>query len=117
MALHDEALRSPPSFQSPVMKKVAEHLAVIHMSNEERNTYFAYLKEAVHSQDVLLAASEKRKKRYRERPCGRFVKVEKGLEKGREEGREEGLEKEKLKSQKLFCKRTNNRICRADDGT
>jgi predicted transposase/invertase (TIGR01784 family) len=84
MMKHSEVL---PSFKSPVMKKVAERLAVIHMSNEERNTYFAYLKEAVHSQDVLLAATEKGKKEGFEK--GIEQGIEKGLEKGREEGREE----------------------------
>ncbi|MEB3703334.1 hypothetical protein Bealeia2_02030 (plasmid) [Candidatus Bealeia paramacronuclearis] len=68
MMKHSEVL---PSFQSPVMK-VAERLAVIHMSNEERNTYFAYLKEAVHRRTFFMASVEKGEKRYRERPCGRF---------------------------------------------
>ena len=46
-------------FKSPYMKKVAERLSVLKMSNEERNNYYHYLKEAVHSQDVLTAALEK----------------------------------------------------------
>jgi len=47
------------SFKSPYMKKVAERLTVLKMNTDERNTYFHYLKEAVHSQDVLTAAEAK----------------------------------------------------------
>ncbi|MEB3703358.1 hypothetical protein Bealeia2_02054 (plasmid) [Candidatus Bealeia paramacronuclearis] len=80
------------------MKKVAERLAVIHMSNEERNTYFAYLKEAVHSQDVLLAASEKGEKSLEK---GRAEGLAEGLEKGREE---RGREKKDSTWPNDFCK-------------
>ena len=38
-----------------------EHLTVLKMNTDERNTYFYYLKEAVHSQDVLTAAEAKGK--------------------------------------------------------
>lgn len=48
-------------FKSPYMKKVAERLTVLKMNTDERNTYFYYLKEAVHSQDVLTAAEAKGK--------------------------------------------------------
>lgn len=47
------------NFKSPYMKKVAERLAVLKMNTDERNTYFHYLKEAVHSQDILSAAEAK----------------------------------------------------------
>jgi len=46
-------------FKSPYMKKVEERLAVIKMSNSERNEYIYYQKESVHSQDVLTAAEAK----------------------------------------------------------
>lgn len=48
-------------FKSPYMKKVQERLAVLKMSEADRIAYYAYLKEAVHSQDVLMAATEKGK--------------------------------------------------------
>jgi predicted transposase/invertase (TIGR01784 family) len=48
-------------FKSPYMKKVAERLTVLKMNTDERNTYFYYLKEAVHSQDILTAAEAKGK--------------------------------------------------------
>lgn len=52
-------------FKSPYMKKVAERLTVLKMNTDERNTYFHYLKEAVHSQDVLTAAEAKGEARGR----------------------------------------------------
>ena len=48
-------------FKSPYMKKVQERLAVLKMSEADRMAYYSYLKEAVHSQDVLMAATEKGK--------------------------------------------------------
>lgn len=48
-------------FKSPYMKKVQERLAVLKMSEADRMAYYSYLKEAVHSQDVLTAATEKGK--------------------------------------------------------
>ncbi|RZI45457.1 Rpn family recombination-promoting nuclease/putative transposase [Candidatus Finniella inopinata] len=60
-------------FKSPYMKKVQERLAVLKMSDEERGEYYQYLKEAVHSQDVLTAAEEKGEIR--------------GIEKGKEEAK------------------------------
>jgi len=46
-------------FKSPYMAKVAERLAVIKMSAEERNEYIYYQKQSVHSQDILSAAEAK----------------------------------------------------------
>lgn len=46
-------------FKSPYMKKVKEKLAVLKMTDSDRMAYYQYLKEAVHSQDVLTAAAEK----------------------------------------------------------
>lgn len=46
-------------FKSPYMHKVSERLAEVKMSTAERNSYYRYLKEAVHSQDVLAAAKDK----------------------------------------------------------
>ncbi|CAN0587439.1 unnamed protein product [Ectocarpus sp. 12 AP-2014] len=46
-------------FKSPYMSKVQEKLNVLKMSLEERNDYYSYLKEAVHSQDVLSSAEAK----------------------------------------------------------
>jgi predicted transposase/invertase (TIGR01784 family) len=43
-------------FKSPYMAKVASRLAVLKMNDQERNEYFHYMKEAVHSQDTLNAA-------------------------------------------------------------
>ena len=48
-------------FKSPYMAKVAERLAVIKMSTNERNEYIHYQKQSVHSQDVLQAANAKGK--------------------------------------------------------
>ncbi len=62
-------------FKSPSMKKVQERLSVLHMNDADRQDYYKYLKEAVHSQDVLMAAEEK----------GRAEGIEKGIEKGRAE--------------------------------
>ena len=49
------------SFKSPYMAKVAERLAVIKMSSEERNEYIYYQKQSIHSQDILSAAEAKGK--------------------------------------------------------
>ena len=46
-------------FKSKYMQKVSDKLAVIKMTNDERNEYFQYQKEAVHNQDVLVAAEYK----------------------------------------------------------
>ena len=46
-------------FKSPTMKKVKEKLSVLKMSEADRIAYYSYLTEAVHSQDVLMAAEEK----------------------------------------------------------
>lgn len=48
-------------FKSPYMQKVKERLAVLKMSDADRLDYYRYLKEAVHSQDVLMAAETKGK--------------------------------------------------------
>jgi predicted transposase/invertase (TIGR01784 family) len=48
-------------FKSPYMKKVQERLAVLKRNEADRMAYYQYLKEAVHSQDILLAATEKGK--------------------------------------------------------
>ena len=40
-------------FKSPYMTKIAERLRVLKMSNNERNEYINYLKQAVHSQDIV----------------------------------------------------------------
>ena len=48
-------------FKSPYMAKVAERLAVIKMSAEERNEYIYYQKQSVHSQDILQSAEAKGK--------------------------------------------------------
>ena len=70
-------------FKSPYMKKVKERLAVLKMNEADRIAYYAYLKEAVHSQDVLLAAEQK----------GEARGIEKGKAEGKKEGIKEGLEK------------------------
>ena len=67
-------------FKSPYMQKVEERLSVLKMSNEERKIYYHYLKEAVHSQDILTAALEK----------GRAEGIAKGEAKGKVEGKVEG---------------------------
>ncbi|MBL9029973.1 MAG: Rpn family recombination-promoting nuclease/putative transposase, partial [Caedimonas sp.] len=67
-------------FKSPYMKKVKERLAVLKMSEADRIAYYAYLKEAVHSQDVLMAATEK----------GKAEGLKEGIEKGKAEGLKEG---------------------------
>lgn len=73
-------------FKSPYMNKVKERLSVLKMSTEERIEYFKYLKEAVHSQDVLMAAEAK----------GEARGMEKGVQKGIAEGMEKGSEKRNI---------------------
>jgi len=58
MMKHSEVRKD---FKSPYMKKLAERLAVLKMNDDDRMDYYRYLKEAVHSQDVLMAAREKGK--------------------------------------------------------
>jgi predicted transposase/invertase (TIGR01784 family) len=58
-------------FKSPYMAKVKERLSILKMTDEERNEYYKYLKDAVHSQDTLSAAENK----------------------GREEGLSDGIDK------------------------
>ena len=77
-------------FKSPYMKKVAERLAVLKMNDAERMAYYNYLKEAVHSQDVLMSAEQKG------RAEGLAEGMEKGMEKGKAEGVEEGMQKGRL---------------------
>ena len=60
-------------FKSPTMKKVQERLAVLKMAEADRMDYYRYLKEAVHSQDVLMAATEK----------GKAEGLKEGIEKGK----------------------------------
>lgn len=52
----------PKHFKSPYMQKVEKRLAVLKMSQNERNKYFKYLKESVHNEDVIESAVEKGKK-------------------------------------------------------
>ena len=61
-------------FKSPYMKKVEERLAVIKMSNSERNEYIYYQKESVHSQDVLTAAEAKGEARAVEKTALNMLK-------------------------------------------
>ena len=79
-----------PTFKSPYMKKVGERLSVLKMTDAERNNYFHYLKETIHTQDTLLAAEAK----------GEAKGEARGIEKGREEGRIEG---ERLALIKISC--------------
>jgi len=44
------------SYLNRLIKKVQERLTVLKMNTDKRNTYFHYLKEAVHLQDVLTTA-------------------------------------------------------------
>jgi predicted transposase/invertase (TIGR01784 family) len=62
-------------FKSPYIAKVAERLSVLKMTTAERNTYFNYLKEAVHSQDVLVAAEEKGAAAEREKGLQRIKQI------------------------------------------
>jgi predicted transposase/invertase (TIGR01784 family) len=63
-------------FKSPYMKKIKERLAVLNMSAPDRTAYYNYLKEAVYSQNVLMATQQKSEARG----------IEKGVEQGRSEG-------------------------------
>ena len=83
-------------FKSPYMKKVQERLGVLKMSEADRMAYYSYLKEAVHSQDVLRAAIEK----------GRAEGLQKGEEKLRHE-------KEKIASNLLELGVSIEKICQA----
>jgi len=78
-------------FKSPYMKKVQERLSVLKMTNEERASYYYYLKEAVHSQDVLVAAENKGEARGMEKG------IKKGIKKGIERGIEKGIEQVAIK--------------------
>jgi predicted transposase/invertase (TIGR01784 family) len=73
-------------FKSPYMKKVMERLSVLKMTSEERTDYYHYLKEAVHSQDVLMAAEEK------------------GKSEGIQEGEERGIVKGKAEEKAEIAK-------------
>ena len=68
------------------MKKVMERLSVLKMTSEERTDYYHYLKEAVHSQDVLMAAEEK------------------GKSEGIQEGEERGIVKGKAEEKAEIAK-------------
>jgi predicted transposase/invertase (TIGR01784 family) len=82
-------------FKSPTMKKVKERLAVLKMSEADRIAYYSYLKEAVHSQDVLLAAEQK----------GEARGIERGKAEGLQEGMEKGKSEEKMEiAQAMFSK-------------
>ena len=67
-------------FKSPYMKKVEERLAVIKMSNSERNEYIYYQKESVHSQDVLTAAEAKGEARGVEKTALNMLKQKLDIE-------------------------------------
>jgi flagellar biosynthesis/type III secretory pathway protein FliH len=77
------------------MAKVAERLSVLKMTTAERNTYFNYLKEAVHSQDVLVAAELKGEEKGIAKGEARGLKKGEaiGLAKGKAEGEAIGLAK------------------------
>ena len=62
----------PENFSSPYMQKVANRLAILKMSPEERNGYFNYMKKIYDDRDALQAATNM------------------GIFKGRIEGRAEG---------------------------
>lgn len=74
-------------FKSPYMKKVQERLAVLKMTDADRMDYYQYLKEAVHSQDVLMTATEK------------------GKAEGIQEGEKRGIEKEKAEIAKSMLRK------------
>ncbi len=75
-------------FKSPYMKKVKERLAVLKMSEADRTAYFSYLKEAVHSQDVLLAAEQK----------GKAEGIEEGIKEVAKNMRSKGIDVEMISS-------------------
>jgi predicted transposase/invertase (TIGR01784 family) len=76
-------------FKSPYMKKLAERLNMLRMSEAEREEYDAYLMESMKGRDYLSSAEEKG------RAAGIEEGIEKGIEKGRAVGIEEGIEKGK----------------------
>jgi len=62
------------SFKSPYMRKVAERLSILKMTNKERETYDTYLMDSMKGRDYLVSAEER------------------GRVEGRAEGRAEGLQ-------------------------
>jgi predicted transposase/invertase (TIGR01784 family) len=83
-------------FKSAYMAKVKERLSVLKMSKEDRDEYIYYMKEAVHSQDVLTAAEQKGEARGLEK--GREEGEARGIERGKAEGEARGLEKGKIET-------------------
>ena len=82
----------PETFQSSYMKKVADKLALIKMSEADRADYTAYMKKVYSDRDELEAALER----------GRFE----GIEEGKAEGIAIGLEEGKAEERRtLFLKK------------
>ncbi|MCE2991487.1 MAG: Rpn family recombination-promoting nuclease/putative transposase [Candidatus Jidaibacter sp.] len=76
----------PENFHSPYMEKVRERLAILKMTVEERNRYFAYKKQVFTDRDIMSTARQEG--------------LEEGLQKGREEGLQKGLQKGKAEGEK-----------------
>jgi predicted transposase/invertase (TIGR01784 family) len=53
---HDDV---PENFHSPYMQKVADKLSILKMTPEERNSYYAYMKQIYTDRDSLQTATEK----------------------------------------------------------
>jgi predicted transposase/invertase (TIGR01784 family) len=73
---HDDV---PQHFHSPYMEKVRERLSVLKMTVEERNSYYAYMKEIFTDKDSYETSRE----------LGRMEGRKEGMEKGRAEGKAE----------------------------
>jgi predicted transposase/invertase (TIGR01784 family) len=69
----------PENFHSPYMEKVRERLAILKMTIEERNRYFAYKKQVFTDRDIMSTARQEG--------------LEEGLQKGKVEGKIEVAQK------------------------
>lgn len=61
---HDEV---PKKLHSPYMKKVRDKLNILKMTPEERNNYYAYMKQVCTDQDSLQTVTEKGREEERKK--------------------------------------------------
>ena len=67
-------------FKSPYMTKIKERLSVIKMSAKERSEYYKYLKDVIHAEDVLAAATSKGEAKGRaEERAARNIEIAKNM--------------------------------------
>ena len=75
------------NFKSPYMKKVAERLNILKMTNKEREVYDTYIMDSMKGRDYLISAEEKGKAE------GIYIGKQEGISIGEARGIEKGVEK------------------------